>query len=206
MLKTSARGAATVCALPWLLVYWLKIPLLGRDLALEGSSESLSRIPGLLGKYLRRAFLACVLAECHPTASIGFGVLFSKVGARIGANVYIGPRCHLGLVTIERDALLAAGTHVTSGTQTHGYDDLSRPIRDQEGTPTRVCISTWPALDRQRRRRHGGRRSRHDRRSRGPVVTKAAARIGVIAAGVPARAMLRSRLARSGQRKSRLIR
>src|SRR4051794_34680926 len=139
-LKAGARGVAMLLVLPWLLAYWVKAPLFGRDQALEDSSESLSCIPGLLGKYMRRAFLACVLAECHPTASIGFGVLFSKAGARIGANVYIGPRCHIGLVTLECDVLLAAGTHVTSGAQTHGFDDLTCPIREQEGTPTMVHI------------------------------------------------------------------
>src|SRR5205807_1992837 len=80
------------------------------------------------------------LAECHPSASIGFGVLFSKAGARIGPNVYVGPRCHLGLVTLGRDVLLAAGTPVTSGGRTHGTDDLPVPIREQEGTPTMVTI------------------------------------------------------------------
>src|SRR5262249_39286823 len=40
----------------------------------------------------------------------------------------------------ERDVLLAAGTHVTSGARLHGYEDLTRPIRDQEGTATRVTI------------------------------------------------------------------
>src|SRR6266851_5496027 len=99
LLKAVARGSASLLVLPWLLVYWCKVPFVGRDQALEGSSESLSRIPGLWGQYMRRAFLARVLAECHPTASIGFGVLFSKTGARIGANAYIGPRCHIGLVT-----------------------------------------------------------------------------------------------------------
>ncbi len=139
-LKTGARGTAMLLVLPWLLAFWIKRPWVGPDQALEGSSETLSLIPGLPGKYMRRAFLACVLAECHPTASIGFGVLFSKTGARIGANVYLGPRCHIGLVTIERDVLVAAGSHVTSGAQTHGFDDLTRPIREQEGTPTMVRI------------------------------------------------------------------
>jgi virginiamycin A acetyltransferase len=139
-LKVSARCMATFLVLPWLVIYRIKSLFIGRDQALEGSSESLSLVPGLCGKYMRRAFLALVLAECHPTASIGFGVLFSKTGAAIGAHVYIGPRCHIGLATIERDALLAAGCHVTSGAQTHGFDDLSRPIREQEGTPMMVRI------------------------------------------------------------------
>src|SRR5262249_18395192 len=75
----------------------------------------------------------------------GFGVLFSRAGARIGANVYIGPRCHIGLATLERDVLLAAGVHVTSGAQSHGFADLSRPIRDQEGAPAmvRVGAGAW---------------------------------------------------------------
>jgi acetyltransferase-like isoleucine patch superfamily enzyme len=140
LLKASARGLAVVLVLPWLLVYWFKALFVGRNRALEGSSESLGNLPGLLGKYLRRAFLSCVLAECHPRASIGFGVLFSQAGARIGANVYLGPRCHIGLATIERDALVAAGVHITSGAQTHGFGDLSRPIREQEGAPTMVRI------------------------------------------------------------------
>ena len=107
LLKAAVRLLASLVVAPLLGAYWLQAALIGRDRALENSSELLSMLPGLTGKYLRRAFLARVLAECHPTASIGFGVLFSKVGARIGANVYLGPRCHLGLVTIERDALLA---------------------------------------------------------------------------------------------------
>ncbi len=140
MVKSFVRGIAFVFILPVYLTFWLQSLVVGRDRALEGHSELLSLLPGLTGQYARRAFLACVLDECHSSAAICFGVLFSKAGARVGANVYIGPRCHIGLVTIERDALLAAGVHATSGARTHGTDDPSRPIRDQEGAVTRVRI------------------------------------------------------------------
>ena len=188
--KPRAHGVALILVLPWLLVYWAKIALLGPDRALEGSSESLSLIPGLRGNYMRRAFLACVLAECHPTASIGFGVLFSKTGARIEANVYIGPRCHIGLATIERDVLLAAGCHVTSGAQTHGFGDLSRPIREQQGTPTMVYIGAgaWIGSGAIVMADVG----RDTIVGAGAVVTKPLPEL-VIAAGVPAR-VIRSRL------------
>lgn len=139
-LKVAARLAALIVVGPFLLWHWLWVLLVGPDRALEGSSEALSLLPGLAGQYLRRAFLARTLAECHPTAVIGFGVLFSKAKARVGPNVYIGPRCHIGLAHIERDALLAAGVHVTSGARTHGIDDLSRPIREQEGSAMAVRI------------------------------------------------------------------
>lgn len=145
LLKAGIRLLATLIVAPLLLTYWAQACVIGRDRALAGHSELLSLLPGLTGKYLRRAFLGRVLAACHPTASIEFGVLFSKAGASIGPRAYIGPRCHIGLAAIEADVLLAAGVHVTSGAQTHGHADLSVPIRDQEGTPTlvRVGAGAW---------------------------------------------------------------
>jgi acetyltransferase-like isoleucine patch superfamily enzyme len=146
MLKETVKGLARVCALavalPALASYRLRAVLLGRDRALESSSQTLALIPGLIGQYIRRAFLSCVLAECHSTAVIEFGVLFSKVGARIGENVYIGPHCHIGLAHLESNVLLAPCVHVPSGPMTHGIEDLSIPIRDQPGKRTVVRIGT----------------------------------------------------------------
>ena len=86
-----------------------------------------------------------MLASCDRSATIQFGTLFSQAGARIDANVYVGPRCHLGLVHLEQDVLLAAGVHVPSGGATHGTDDVSRPIREQAGARSLVRIGegTW---------------------------------------------------------------
>jgi virginiamycin A acetyltransferase len=144
-LKRAARGLALLAVLPLWFAFLLQRAAVGRDRAVEHFSEAVSLLPGLSGRYLRRAFLSLVLDECHPTATICFGVLFSKAGARVGANAYVGPRCHLGLVTLEPDVLLAAGVHVTSGARTHGTDDLARPIREQEIAVSRVRIGagTW---------------------------------------------------------------
>jgi virginiamycin A acetyltransferase len=189
IVKAIGRLAAAAAVSPFLLWHWLWALLIGPDRALEGSSEALSLLPGLAGQYLRRAFLAWMLAECHPTAVICFGVLFSKAGARIGPNVYIGPRCHIGLVHIERDALLAAGVHVTSGARTHGIDDPSRPIREQEGSATlvRIGAGAWVGSAAIVMADVG----RDTVVGAGAVVTKALPD-GVVAAGVPAR-VLRSR-------------
>ena len=46
----------------------------------------------------------------------------------------------MGLVHIERDVLIGAGVHLPSGPATHGTDDLSRPIREQQGAPQLVRI------------------------------------------------------------------
>jgi acetyltransferase-like isoleucine patch superfamily enzyme len=138
--KSIAHGLAVLLVSPCLLSFVIRRSLLGADRALEGSTQALSLIPGILGDYLRRGFLTQVLAECDRSATIQFGTIFSQVGARIGANVYVGPRCHLGLVHLERDVLLAAGVHVPSGAATHGTAELDRPIREQPGARMVVHI------------------------------------------------------------------
>jgi virginiamycin A acetyltransferase len=143
--KACARALATAAVSPALLAYAIKAAILGRDRALESSSQTLSLIPGVLGQYLRVAFLRRVLASCDPSATIEFGVLFSQTGTRIDQNVYIGPRCHIGLAHLEADVLLGAGVHVPSGARTHETADIETPIREQGGTRTlvRIGAGSW---------------------------------------------------------------
>ena len=144
MLKRTAKavlhGLATVAILPAVLLYWLSAACIGKDRALEGSSQTFALLPGLPGIFLRRAFLARVLTRCHSSAEIGFGTLFSQTGAILDEDVYVGPRCHLGWVHLERDVLLAAGVHIPSGGQTHAFDDPTVPIREQGGERRLVTI------------------------------------------------------------------
>jgi virginiamycin A acetyltransferase len=140
LLKSIARGIAFAMMLPVLLSFFLRSRIIGRDRALEGSTQWLALIPGLPGQYLRRAFLARTLAGCAASAVVGFGTIFSKSGARLDARSYIGPGCFLGLVHIEADVLVGSGVHITSGRQTHGVSDVTVPIRDQPGEPTLVRI------------------------------------------------------------------
>ena len=115
---------------PALASFVVKSRIIGRDRALEGSTQWLGLIPGVSGEYLRRAFLIRTIDHCSTTCVIGFGTLFSQAGARIDDRVYIGPRCHLGLVHLEADVMLAAGVHIPSGSRTHGTDTSTR-MRDQ---------------------------------------------------------------------------
>jgi acetyltransferase-like isoleucine patch superfamily enzyme len=139
-LKALARAAALLAVVPALVSYAIRAAVIGRDRALEGSTQMLALVPGLPGEYMRRAFLARTLAGCHHTATIGFGTIFSQAGARIDERVYIGARCHLGLVHIERDALVASGVHITSGSHTHATTEIDTPIRDQPMSRTLVRI------------------------------------------------------------------
>jgi virginiamycin A acetyltransferase len=139
-LKTIARGLGTLAAVPALCSFWIRRPIFGADRAFEGSTQALGLVPGLLGQYVRRAFLEQTLAYCAPTAAIAFGTSFSSVAARIDDRVYIGPNCHIGLAHIGSDVLIAPCVHIPSGSRVHGISDPTVPIRDQPGVHEVVHI------------------------------------------------------------------
>jgi len=146
LLKAVARTVAAVVMLPALVSFKLRAAVVGPNRALTGSSQLWSLVPGVLGQYLRRAFLSRVLSGgCAPSAVIEFGVLFSQVDSQIDEGVYIGPRCHLGHVHLERDVMLAAGVHVPSGAHTHGTDASASTFRDQPGDLrlVRIGAGSW---------------------------------------------------------------
>jgi acetyltransferase-like isoleucine patch superfamily enzyme len=184
VLKRGAFWMATLAALPSLVSFAVRRMMLGGDRALEGTTESLSLLPGTAGDYVRRAFLARALAHCHRSATVKFGTLFSQTGARISDNVYIGPRCHIGLAHIERDVLIGAGVHIPSGGATHGTADLDTPIRAQEGRRevVRIGAGAWIGSGAIVMANVG----RDTIVGAGAVVTKPLPD-GVVAAGVPAR-------------------
>jgi acetyltransferase-like isoleucine patch superfamily enzyme len=143
--KSLLFALATLVVTPALISYYVRQAFIGRDRALEGSSQALALVPGIPGQYMRRAFLARVLSYCDRSVTVEFGTIFSRAGARLDANAYVGAYCHLGLVHIERDALIAAAVHIPSGPATHGVDDLSKPIREQPGKQAvvRIGAGAW---------------------------------------------------------------
>ena len=144
-IKLAAHGLAVIVVMPSIMSWRLRSLIMGPDRALEGSTQVWALAPGVLGQYLRRAFLSHALRSCARTATIEFGTIFSSASATIGERAYIGPRCHIGWAVIEDNVLLAAGVHVPSGANTHGIDDLSTPIRDQQTTkvPVRIGNGSW---------------------------------------------------------------
>jgi acetyltransferase-like isoleucine patch superfamily enzyme len=138
--KVLARFVAAVACAPLVLSFVIRCRVLGRDRALEGSTQLLAGAPGLVGEYLRRAFLAKALARCHHTATVCYGTVFSRTGARLDENVYVGASCHIGLAHLQRDVLVGSGVHLPSGPSTHGIDDTTIPIRDQPGVERLVTV------------------------------------------------------------------
>jgi virginiamycin A acetyltransferase len=145
LVKALVRGVARLAVVPWVVSFAVRARVLGRDRALVGSTQLLALVPGLPGQYLRRAFLQHAIAFCHHTVTVEFGTTLSRAGARLDANVYVGPGCHLGLVHIERDVLVAAGVHIPSGRRTHNIDTTGVPIRDQGSGEclVRIGAGSW---------------------------------------------------------------
>jgi acetyltransferase-like isoleucine patch superfamily enzyme len=142
---TTARTLASVLVVPMIISYRIESRVLGPHAALEYSTQALGLIPGVVGDFLRAAFLSRVLRAFAPSATIRFGSVFSHAGARVASHVYVGPHCDLGFVQLDRDVLLASGVHVLSGSATHGVADVDTPIREQPGIRTMVRIGegTW---------------------------------------------------------------
>jgi virginiamycin A acetyltransferase len=138
--KSLAHWAAVAVVSPSIVSFMVRSRVIGKDRALEGSTQAWACVPGIMGQYLRRAFLTHAIAHCARSATIEFGTIFSSASASLGARAYIGPRCHLGWARVEEDVLIAAGVHVPSGAHIHGSDDPLVPIRDQPGTRCEVRI------------------------------------------------------------------
>jgi len=138
--KSMLRGAARLAILP-LYLWYTVCRRLRRDVgAFQTASALLSLAPGMLGLYTRREFYRMTLKSCSNDCFIGFGTLLAYPEAEIGARVWIGARCTLGLVSVGDDALLGGNVDVCSGRHQHGTASPGLAVRDQSGRVERVSI------------------------------------------------------------------
>jgi acetyltransferase-like isoleucine patch superfamily enzyme len=186
LVKVAMRVVAHVAATPFVLSFALRATVVGRDRAIQSSTQLLALVPGLTGQYLRRAFLTRTLDACHHTAVVEFGTTFSQAGARLDARVYIGPGCHVGLVHVERDVLIGAGVHIPSGSRTHRIDDPTESIRNQPSGRrlVRIGAGSWIGAAAVVMADVGS----NSIVGAGAVVTRSVPN-GVVAAGVPSRVL-----------------
>jgi acetyltransferase-like isoleucine patch superfamily enzyme len=144
-IKGTGRVAATIVMAPALLSFFVRAALFGQQRALLSSTQAIAWIPGLLGQYLRRAFLMRTLDHCAPTAVIEWGTTIADARTTIGDHAYIGPSCHIGYAHIARDVLIAPAVHIPSGGHSHGTKTLEAPLRDQAGALecVRIGENSW---------------------------------------------------------------
>jgi acetyltransferase-like isoleucine patch superfamily enzyme len=111
-----------------------------RDGWFAGCSELLSLVPGKPGIFLGRSFYRMTLGQCSTDCHVGFGTTFAHPDAVIHSGVYIGNRCTLGSVTIERDATIGSNVDILSGRRQHGFAKAGISVQQQQGRFERVRI------------------------------------------------------------------
>ncbi|MEQ9461918.1 MAG: acyltransferase [Phycisphaeraceae bacterium] len=132
ILRALAATAAWVLTRPAAVRYRLGARFFGRDEAFRSVSESLARIPGHRGVWLRRAFTRSILPRVGDRVHIGFMTLFSKTDAELHDAVYLGRFCTVGRVTLEAQVIVADGVQLLSGRHQH-----STPADSFQAAPQR---------------------------------------------------------------------
>lgn len=117
--KRGVQALFVLLAFPWLMAYAVARLFMGRR-AFSASSESIARVPGLRGVYMRQAFYRKTLELCGQDVYFGWLSVLSMPEARIGERVYIGRFCSIGYAEIGDEALLADGVQILSGGREHG--------------------------------------------------------------------------------------
>jgi acetyltransferase-like isoleucine patch superfamily enzyme len=139
-LKRGLQRLATVCVGWRLLTYRSARLLLGRR-AFSAASESIARIPGMRGVYLRQAFYRKTLASCGRDVYFGWQSVFSMPEATVGEGAYIGRFCCIGFADIGEDVMLADGVQILSGGHEHATQATAgQTMREQSQTYQRVRI------------------------------------------------------------------
>ncbi|TWU29156.1 acyltransferase [Novipirellula artificiosorum] len=139
LVKRLVQFGFLIAVLPRLTCFFLAKALLGPR-ALTSSSESIARIPGLRGVYLRQAFYRSVLDACGRDVYLGWNSVFSMTEARVGERAYIGRYCSIGYADIGEEVMLADGVQILSGGREHDREDSEASMHEQGQTYSRVFI------------------------------------------------------------------
>ena len=138
--KRGVQIVFRLLVLPRLISFWIGRSFLGRRV-FSSASESIARVPGLRGVYLRQAFYTATLVRCGKDVYFGWQSAFSMIEAEIGDRAYIGRFCSIGFAEIGEEVMLADGVQVLSGGREHGRSsDDSRSMHAQSQTYRRVRI------------------------------------------------------------------
>ena len=143
--KRLVQAVFLLVVLPRLCCYWLCRAVVGRE-AFGASSESVARIPGRRGVYLRQAFYRQTLSSCGQDAYFGWLSAFSMPEAEVGDRVYIGRNCSIGFGVIGDEVMLADGVQILSGGSEHDEvetDDTTMHDMPQTFRPVHIGRGAW---------------------------------------------------------------
>ena len=138
-LKRLLQQAFLLLAGPRLVFYAIAKAVVGRR-AFSAASESIARVPGLRGVYLRQAFYRQTITACGDDCYFGWMSVFSMTEARLGNRVYIGRFCSIGFADIGDEVMLADHVQILSGGKEHGAAPEGKTMQEQPQTFHRVRI------------------------------------------------------------------
>ncbi len=128
-----------LAALPWL--WWQFFAyFIGKTKAFQGMSQFCSFFPGKIGELFRAAFYRLSLRHTSQRTSIAFLTTFSDHRVQIDEHVSIGAYCNIGWAHIGKDSIISSHVCITSGKSDHSFEDITTPIRLQDGISTKVSI------------------------------------------------------------------
>jgi acetyltransferase-like isoleucine patch superfamily enzyme len=140
VVKRALQAAFSLLVWPRFACYRLARGMLGPR-AFGGASESIARVPGMRGVYLRQAFYRRTLQRCGQDCYFGWMSVFSMTEAYLGDRVYIGRFCSIGFADLGTEAMLADGVQILSGGREHGRSEGGgRTRHEQAQTYQRVQI------------------------------------------------------------------
>ena len=137
--KRVVQACFGLLVIPRLCFYRLASLLVGRR-AFGAASESIAKVPGMRGVFLRQSFYRRTLKQCGQDAYFGWNSVFSMPEATVGDRVYVGRFCSIGFAEIGAETMLADGVQILSGGHEHGGSGGERPHHDQDQSYQKVRV------------------------------------------------------------------
>jgi virginiamycin A acetyltransferase len=144
-LKRMVQFVFLVLSLPAFIGFGIGGLIWGRDRSFLLTNEYIAAAPGMVGVYLRQAFLSRTLAKCGADCYFGWLSTFSMPQAEIGANVYVGRHCRIGFARIGDHVMLADGVQLLSGGREHrrAGDGVASQQQPQEFRVVAIGRGAW---------------------------------------------------------------
>lgn len=102
--------------------------------------QLLALVPGLPGKYLRRAFYHLVLQSCDLSCDLGFLSYFNDRRTEVGPHVYVGFGVVIGLASLGEGCMIGSRASVINGGHQHQHGEDGRLTHFDAASARRVQI------------------------------------------------------------------
>lgn len=132
-----AEAIGSVLLFP--LLIWSRLPLPEYS-RFTAPSQLLALVPGISGILLRRVWYRHTLKRCGTHLTVDWLAVIRTRDAEIGDRCTLGVGNWVGWVKMGNDVLTGSHVVFVSGKRQHGFDDLSRPMRQQTGQKQQVSV------------------------------------------------------------------